>query len=66
MIILGESNLTFTGQPKSMVFLEHEALFERFADKIRHVDVGTGSALVGNPNSPGRCGGKDHNAQTTW
>jgi hypothetical protein len=37
--VIVESTETFTGKPKSLVFLENRRLFEKFADKIIHVPL---------------------------
>lgn len=37
--VLEEATVTFSGEPKEMVFAEHRELFAEFADKIRYVAV---------------------------
>lgn len=37
--VLEESTVTFSGEPKEMVFAKNRDLFAEFADKIRHVAV---------------------------
>lgn len=37
--VLEESTVTFSGEPKEMVFAGHRELFSEFADKIRYVAV---------------------------
>lgn len=37
--VLEEASVTFSGEPKEMVFAKHRELFAEFADKIRYVAV---------------------------
>ena len=37
--VLEESTVTFSGEPKSMIFAEHRDMFAEFEDKIIYVAV---------------------------